>query len=452
METKRILPVLLAVSLAGAPLFAQSPSPMPQPTPETKEQRDARMAWWRDAKFGMFVHWGVYCVPAGYYHGKPVGGIGEWIMNKAKIPVAEYEQFAPRFDPEKFNADEWVAMAKNAGVKYIVITAKHHEGFAMFPTKASTWNIMDRTKFHRDPLKQLAEACHKNGIRLGFYYSQAQDWNNGGSAAGGKWDPAQQRDMDDYIDKIAVPQVRELLTNYGPDVPAVLWWDTPIDMNPERAGKLHDLLEKLRPDLITNNRLGGGYGGDTETPEQYIPARGYPGRDWESCMTINDTWGYKKDDTHFKAADALLRNLIDIVSKGGNYLLNVGPDATGVIPQPEQDRLLAMGKWLKVNGEAIYGTTASPFARLKWGRATEKVAASGATTIYLEVFDWPADGKLLVPGLAAPPQSATLLAGGQALTVARSDGGTVITVPAAAPDPVASVIKLEFAGAPRITE
>jgi alpha-L-fucosidase len=223
-------------------------------------------------------------------------------------------------------------------------------------------------------------------------------------------------------------------------------------MNPERAGKLHDLLEKLRPDLITNNRLGGGYGGDTETPEQYIPARGYPGRDWESCMTINDTWGYKKDDTHFKAAEALLRNLIDIVSKGGNYLLNVGPDSTGVIPQPEQDRLLAMGKWLKVNGEAIYGTTASPFARLKWGRATEKAAASGATTIYLEVFDWPADGKLVVPGLATMPQNATLLAGGQALTVARSDGDTVIAVPAAAPDPVASVIKLEFAGAPRITE
>jgi alpha-L-fucosidase len=447
------LPALLASALLGGSALAQSPAPSPSPKspPETKAQLDARMAWWRDAKFGMFIHWGVYSVPAGYYHGKPVGGVGEWIMHYAKIPMAEYQQFAPQFDPEKFNADQWVSMAKAAGVKYIVITAKHHDGFAMFSTKASTWNIMDRTKFHRDPLKELAAACRKDGMRLGFYYSQAQDWNNGGAAAGGKWDPAQQRSMDEYIDKIAVPQVRELLTNYGPDIPAVLWWDSPVDMNAERAGKLHSVVEQLRPGLITNNRLGGGYRGDTETPEQHIPARGYPGRDWESCMTINGTWGFKKDDQNFKPANVLLRNLIDIASKGGNYLLNVGPDSTGVIPQPEQDRLLAMGKWLKTNGEAIYGTTGSPFDRLPWGRATKKVTPDGAA-IYLEVFNWPQDGKLTVPGLGAQPKSATLLAGGQTLPTASSNGDTIITVPAAAPDPVASVIKLDYPAMPQIAE
>ena len=233
------------------------------------------MAWWREARFGMFIHWGVYSVPAGTYNGKQIPGIGEWIMNRGKIPMAEYQAYAKEFNPVKFNADEWVKTAKNAGMKYIVITAKHHDGFAMFDTKASPWNIMQATPFGRDPLKELAAACKKYGIKLGFYYSQAQDWNNGGSASGGKWDPAQQRDMDDYIDKIAVPQVKELLTHYG-EFPAVIWWDTAIDMNSNRAAKLVELL-KLKPGIIYNNRLGGGFKGDTETPEQIIPATGYSG-------------------------------------------------------------------------------------------------------------------------------------------------------------------------------
>ena len=213
--------------------------------PETKAQHDARMAWWREAKFGLFIHWGVYSVPAGYYHGKSVGG-GEWIMHNSKIPVTEYQQFAKEFNPVQFNADDWVKMAKDAGMKYIVITAKHHDGFAMFDTKASPWNIMQATPFDRDPLKELAAACKKEGIKLGFYYSQAQDWNNGGSSMGGKWDTNQQRDMDDYIDKIAVPQVKEILSDYG-EFPAVLWWDTSVDMNHERAQKLYDVAKKLRP-------------------------------------------------------------------------------------------------------------------------------------------------------------------------------------------------------------
>ena len=285
-----------------------------------------------------------------------MAGIGEWIMNRGKIPMAEYQLFAKEFNPVKFNAEEWVKIAKDAGQKYIVITSKHHDGFAMFDSKASGWNIsLQATPFGRDPLKELAAACKKEGIKLGFYYSQAQDWNNGGSASGGKWDPAQKHDMDDYIDHVAIPQVKEILTHYKP-FPSVLWWDTPNNMNSERAQKLYDTAEKLRPGLIMNNRLGGGYKGDTETPEQTIPAQGFPGRDWETCMTMNNTWGFKRDDNDFKSTATLIHNLCDIASKGGNYLLNVGPTSEGLIPQPSLDRLAEVGKWMKVNGEAIYGT------------------------------------------------------------------------------------------------
>lgn len=419
---------------------------------ETAAQRDARMGWWRDARFGMFIHWGVYSVPAGTYDGKKVSGIGEWIMCNGKIPMAEYQKFAKVYNPTNYDADAWVKLAKQAGMKYIVITAKHHDGFANFATKASPWNIVDGTPYGKDVLKPLAEACRKYGVKLGFYYSQAQDWNNGGSACRTKWDPAMTHDMDDYIDKIAVPQMRELLSNYG-EFPAVLWWDTSCDMNKGRADKLIELL-KLKPGIIHNNRLGGGYQGDTETPEQFIPATGFPGRDWETCMTMNDTWGFKSYDNNWKSTETIIRNLVDIASKGGNYLLNVGPNSLGEIPAPSIERLKAVGDWMKVNGEAVYGTTATPFKRLPWGRCTKKVSGD-ETTLYLHVFNWPADGKLVVPGLKNEIAEAHLLkknwlGGYKKLSTASIADGVTIVVPKVAPDKISSTVVLKIKGSPDI--
>jgi alpha-L-fucosidase len=419
------------------------------PPPEWVHQfapsHERRMKWWREARFGMFIHWGVYAIPAGVWNGAEVKRSGgEWIMNRGKIPVADYQKLPAQFNPVKFDATGWVALAKRAGMKYIVITAKHHDGFAMYRSKADKFNIYDATPWKRDPLKELAAAARKAGIKLGFYYSQAQDWNHpGGAASGGHWDPAaQDGDMDAYLDKVAAPQIKELLTGYGPV--AVLWWDTPTDMTPERGDKLLPLL-KLQPNIVSNNRLyKTKTGGDFETPEQKIPPSGIPGKDWETCMTINGTWGFRARDNNWKSPETLLRNLVDIASKGGNFLLNVGPTAAGEIPAESVERLEKMGTWLKVNGEAVYGTTASPFKDpLPWGRATKKVGPRG-TTLYLHVFDWPKDGKLTLPPMAATVTAATLLAGGKKLDASSKDGAVTISVPEAAPDPISSTIALRL--------
>jgi alpha-L-fucosidase len=437
--------------------------------PAQTSVKENRMDWWREARFGMFIHWGVYAVPAGTYKGQKINRIGEWIMNRGKIPVAEYQQFAKEFNPVKYDPDAWVRMAKDAGMKYIVITAKHHDGFALFDSKASQWDIVDATPYNKDLLKPLAGACRKYGIKLGFYYSHAQDWNNPGGAAArkvasegwanpdsaaidayteknsGHWDPAQTtKSMSQYIDEIAVPQVKELLTNYG-DV-AVLWWDTPTGMTDEYAEKLKALLT-LQPNIITNDRLKRpNYPGDYKTPEQRIPNLSeLDGKDWETCMTMNETWGYKSYANNWKSKETLVRNLIDIASKGGNYLLNIGPKADGTVPQESIDLLKAVGAWMKVNGEAIYGTTASPFGLFPWGRCTKKENGKN-TTLYFSVFDWPKDGKLTIPAFKGEVISAKLLEGGKKLKTSTTSEGLIINTPVTATNAIATVIKVEVKG------
>jgi alpha-L-fucosidase len=423
------------------------------PLNETTEQRDARMAWWRDARFGLFIHWGVYSVPAGTYHGEKIPGIGEWIMHRAKIPVADYKSFAREFNPVKYDPKAWVKMAKDAGMKYIVITSKHHDGFALFDSKVTDWDVVDATPYGKDLLKPLVREAKKAGLKIGFYYSQAQDWNHPGGAKSGYkegeyWDPAQGGSFDTYLKEIAYPQVREILTHYDIDI---LWWDTPVWMTKERADLLRPLLA-LKPGLITNNRLGGGYKGDTDTPEQHIPATGIEGRDWEVCMTMNDTWGYKSYDDNWKSTEDLLYKLIDIASKGGNFLLNVGPKPDGTIPQASIDRLAEVGEWMKVNGESIYGTSASPFRRPWWGRCTRKVLDNGNTRLYLQVFDWPEDHLLTVPVKNVSAGCFALADKNRTFSTTQGENGLTIDLQGEAPDKIASVIVLDIEGSPIVPD
>lgn len=435
----------LLLSALSVPVWAQTTPPAAPPVVmttfpgETKAQHDARMQWWRDARFGMFIHWGVYAVPAGNYHGKPLNGAAEWLMNFRKIPIAEYRGFSKDFTADKYDPEAWVKLAKEAGMKYIVITAKHHEGFALYDSKVTDWDVMDSTPAKRDLLRPLVDACHKYGLKIGFYYSQAQDWVHPGGS-GNTYDPAHAGDMDEYLKNIAVPQVKELLTNYGKI--DMIWWDTAYGMNPERAKPLAELL-KTQPEIISNNRLGGGYKGDIETPEQWVPVSGFPGRDWETCMTMNGTWGYNTNDTNWKSSTTLVRTLIDSASKGGNYLLNVGPTAEGLIPEASVERLQTMGRWMKENSESIYGTSATPLGKMPWGRITRKTDGD-KTTLYLHVFDWPQNGDLFVPGLYTAPKAARVLTTKAALQAAVGDEGITIKVPEKAVDEVSSTLVLEF--------
>lgn len=431
--------------IAVLAILIPSPVVRSQYDGESRSERDARMKWWREARFGMFIHWGVYSVPAGVYHGKQNHFVGEWLMHDEKIPVAEYKKFAKDFNPVKYNADEWVSLAKEAGMKYMVITARHHDGFAMFHSKVSDWNIYDATPFKRDPLKELAAACQKHDMKLGFYFSQSHDWVHPGGAIPDhrSWDPAQKGDIDEFLKKISEPQLRELMTNYGPI--SILWWDASWDMNKERADLLLPLL-KLQPGIITSDRLGGDYPGDFASPEQSIPGETKAGRDWETCMTMNETWGYKLHDNKWKSTETLLRMLISSSSKGGNFLLNVGPTSEGLIPEPSVERLKEMGEWMKVNGEAIYATSAGPFKSLPWGYCTQKPGK-----LYLHVFDWPKDGQLVVPISNAVIKAYLLADRLKLLRVRTAKEDKIITLPAIAPDLLASVVVVEIAGLPNVT-
>jgi alpha-L-fucosidase len=425
--------------------------------PETAAGYDARMEWWSDARFGMFIHWGLYAVPAGEWKGKTE--YGEWIRTSAEIPLDEYSKFVEQFNPVKFNALEWVRMAKEAGMKYIVITSKHHDGFCMFDTKQTDFCIMS-TPFHKDPMKDLADACRKEGMKLCFYYS-IMDWHHPDWTPRLAWEkdrPVTNVDFSRYMSYMKA-ELKELLTNYG-DI-GILWFDGDWETtwNAGYGKEIYDYCRSIQPGIIINNRITAGKielegpgnhslkNGDYGTPEQEIPATGIPGVNWETCMTMNDHWGYNKHDHNFKSTKEIIRMLCDIASKGGNYLLNVGPTAEGVFPQESIDRLHAIGEWMKTNGDAIYGSQASPFRALDWGRCTTK-GVPGRARLYLHVFNWPQNGILQLPGCMNNPIQAWLLADPQKtkLTVTREEDALMIQVPREAPDTICSVIVLDLQG------
>jgi alpha-L-fucosidase len=425
---------------------------------ETKEQHDARMDWWRDARFGMFIHWGLYAIPAGEWQGET--NYGEWIRHTAKIPLGEYDKFQGQFNPVDFNADEWVSMAKAAGMKYIVITTKHHDGFCMFDTKQTDYNIMN-TLFRRDVMQELADACRKHDIRLCFYYS-IMDWHHPDYMPRRDWEeadrPVGRAGYDKYV-KYMKNQLKELLTRYG-DI-GVLWFDGEWEgtWNSAYGQEIYDYVRSLQPAIIVNNRVGSGMkeidgtidertsGGDFGTPEQQIPPDGIPGLDWETCMTMNTHWGYNKADKDFKSTGELIWMLADISSKGGNFLLNVGPTAGGTFPPESVERLEQIGEWMRINGESIYGTEASPFKKAPdWGRVTMK-RTDGGLILFLHVSQPPADKKLIINGCLNEPEEAVFLAHpDERLDITRDEDALIISMPDTLPDSINSVIRLTLKG------
>ena len=438
--------LLLVFSANGQDLFT-----------ETKSEHDARMQWWREARFGMFIHWGLYAIPAGEWNSKT--NYAEWIRNQAQIPLDEYGQFVSRFNPLNFDAEQWVQMAKEAGMKYIVITSKHHDGFCLFDSKYTDFDVM-ATPFKRDILKELADACKKKGIKLCFYHS-IMDWHHPDYLPKRNWEtsiPTEGADFEHYVQYMK-NQLKELLTNYGKI--GVLWFDGEWEntWSDQRGIELYQYVRRLQPDIIINNRVSasrsgmegftaeGGFSGDFGTPEQQIPATGLPGIDWESCMTMNDHWGYNKNDKNFKSTKDILQMLADIASKGGNYLLNVGPTAEGTFPPESIRRLQDIGQWMKINGESIYGTQASPFKELDFGRCTQK-RIEDKTRLYFHVFDWPDDRTLIIPGIYNNPLQAYLLSDQKKslLECKKHENAIVISVPSHPPDRINSVVVLDVLG------
>ena len=407
-----------------------------------------RVAWWREARFGMFIHWGLYAVPSGTWNGKPThhenyaNPYCEHIMFLEKIPLAEYGQLANQFNPTSFDARAIVAAAKAAGMKYIVFTAKHHDGFAMYHSKVSPYNVVDATPWKRDPLHELADACREAGVKLGIYYSLGRDWENPyayNESKSNTWDfpNAKPADYARYIKEKVKPQLTELLTNYGPI--AVVWFDSPEQTARKQSIELELLVRRLQPDAVVNTRIGNNVGDYDEIADNQIPEK-RTGRGFETPATMAESWGYSKLDTQpfWKSPTRLIRQLIDIASKGGNYLLNIGPDEKGAIPAPSVERLDAFSRWMRLYGESIYGTSASTLRQPDWGRFTQR-----GNTLYAHVFEWPEHELVLPVDVSFIAKIELLGKKIRTLDYAPTHGAAVLVkLPRAAPDPHAAVLRI----------
>jgi alpha-L-fucosidase len=397
--------------------------------------------WFKEAKFGLFIHWGLYSELAGTWKGKKYYGSGEWLMLQGRIPASEYAQAAQDFNPVDFNADQWTQLARDAGIRYMVITAKHHEGFAMFDSKWSDFTIVKSTPYKKDPMKALAEAARRRGIQFGFYYSQFLDWHepNGG---GNKWDfDETKKDYARYYREKSVPQLKELLTNYGPL--GIVWFDMPGGLTREQTQRLVDSLRQLQPGCLFSSRVGQGLGdyrdfGDSEVPPAPIADT------WESIYTFNDSWGYIDHDMNFKSPAEIISLLANVASKGGNLMLNIGPDGKGDIPPYCAKFLLAVGKWLTRNGESIYATTSGFIPAQPWGVTTAKPGK-----LYLHILTPPRHDELVVPDVNVDVGRIHMLGATQGLAWHRNGRDIVLQAPALDRDNPDNVIVIEYKGKPQ---
>ncbi|MDR9852202.1 alpha-L-fucosidase [Paenibacillus sp. VCA1] len=400
------------------------------------EAHERRIAWWREARLGLFIHWGPYAMPAGEWNGEEVeASYSEHIMLRARIPVRAYEEMAEQFNPTAFDAGRWVRTAKQAGLRYIIFTAKHHDGFAMYDSKISDYSIVRHTPFGRDPLRELAEACREEGLVLGIYYSHAMDWHDPDSQ-GNTWDypgnigaydeveswihdDDKRYRFDQYLHRKSLPQVREMLTEYGKV--GLMWFDCGGKLTREQGELFLTTVHALQQDCLVNSRVWKSPLGDyANTSDNQLETRTIR-RDWENIITLNDSWGYKKSDSNWKRPDVIIRQIVDVVSKNGNLVINVGPTATGEWDPVSESILLEVGQWLRVNGDGIYGAGASPTAKPSWGRCTLK-----GQTLYLHIYDWPVDGQLVVPGLLSRVERIYPLAGGEDLAFRRQGAQDIV--------------------------
>ena len=439
-RTKGAMVILVGVVglFAGTNVHAQS---WPQETPVTADQR---LEWFEHDKFGLFIHFGPYSVLAGEWQGHrvPVGTEAEWIMQRFNIPVKDYREMARQLNPVKFNADDWVALAKAAGMKYLVITAKHHDGFAMYHSQVSPYNIVDWTPFKRDLLKELSEACRRQGIRFCFYYSQREDWDDP-DGYGNNWDyDRSKKNFARYLETKSKPQLRELLTHYGPI--GLVWFDRGLETR-QQAEDFVALVRGLQPLCLIDGRVGS-YDQDLMGDYQDMSDQGMPvggiEEPWETPQILNSTWGYSRFDQDWKPPAVVIHLLVETVGKGGNYLLNVGPMGDGAMPPAAAVTLRRVGAWMQQNGDSIYGTTASPLPEYPWGRTTVK-----GEKVYLHVFNWPADNVLRVSQLGNNQVKAAhlLVWPAEKLTFSHDQGVVLVSLPAQIPDVNDTVVVLEMA-------
>ncbi|RTE11240.1 alpha-L-fucosidase [Paenibacillus whitsoniae] len=422
--------------------------------------REDRIAWWREAKVGLFIHWGLYAVPGGVWNGETVhAAYAEHLQLRARIPREEYARIAESFTASGFQAEAWVRAAKEAGLRYLIFTAKHHDGFAMYDSKVSDYNIVQATPFGRDPVAELAEACRQEDVRLCLYYSHAMDWHHPDSQGNtldfpgniGAYDTLESwiHDSDKrtryerYLEEKAFPQLHEMLTQYGPI--GIVWFDCGHKVTDEQGRRFEDWVHDLQNTCLVNRRVRrSGFGDYENTGDNQLHVRQLE-RDWESIATLNHSWGYNQTDQNWRSLKDVLHDMINVVSMGGNYVINVGPTGAGEFDPVSLERLQGIGRWLKVNGDSIYGTERSPIGKTPWGRSTWK-----GQTLYLHIWTWPQQGRLFVPGLRNAIRRAYLLADPKreelVCQVVNSEGDFAVHLPATPLDAICTVVAVEFEG------